>query len=67
MVIQGTHPLFKRKQKLFILFTCNLEKLNSHFSNKHETGLVICRVGIHKMFIRIVNREDPDQTVLLNI
>ena len=25
-VIQGTRPLFKRKQKLFILFTCNLEK-----------------------------------------
>ena len=26
LVIQGTRPLFKRKQKLFILFTCNLEK-----------------------------------------
>ena len=26
LVIQGTRPLFKRKQKLFISFTCNLEK-----------------------------------------
>ena len=26
LVIQGTSSLFKRKQKLFILFTCNLEK-----------------------------------------
>ena len=40
LVIQGTHLLFKRDEKLFILFTCNLEKRNSHCSNKHETGLV---------------------------
>ena len=26
LVIPGTHPLFKRKQKLIILFTCNLEE-----------------------------------------
>ena len=26
LVIPGTRPLFKRKQKLFILYTCNLEK-----------------------------------------
>ena len=26
LIIPGTRPLFKRKQKLFILFTCNLEK-----------------------------------------
>ena len=26
LVIPGTPPLFKRKQKLFVLFTCNLKK-----------------------------------------
>ena len=25
LIIQGTRSLFKRKQKFFILFTCNLE------------------------------------------
>ena len=28
------------------------------FSNK----MLVIRVGIHKMFVRIENREDPDQT-----
>ena len=40
LVIQGTRPLSKRKQKLFILFTCNLENEILICSNKHETGLV---------------------------
>ena len=41
LVIPGTRPLFKRKQKLFILFTSNLEKWTNFCSNKHETGLVL--------------------------
>ena len=28
------------------------------FSNK----MLVSRAGIHKMFVRIANREDPDQT-----
>ena len=28
------------------------------FSNK----MLVIRAGIHRMFVRIVNREDPDQT-----
>ena len=42
MVIPGTRPLFKRKQKLFILFTCNLKNEIHICSNKHETGLLYC-------------------------
>ena len=30
LVIEGTRLLFKGTQKLFILFTCKLEKLNSN-------------------------------------
>ena len=40
LVIPGIHPLFMRKHKLFILFTCNLENEIHFCSNKHETGLV---------------------------
>ena len=31
------------------------------FSDK----VLAIRAGIHKMFVRIANREDPDQTALL--
>ena len=30
------------------------------FSNK----MLVIRTGVHKILVRIVNREDPDQTVL---
>ena len=40
LVIQGTRPLFKRKQMLFILSTCSLVKKIHICLNKHETGLV---------------------------
>ena len=45
MVIQGTPPLFERKQKFVILFTVHATSKNEiHIcSNKHETGLVLKR------------------------
>ena len=36
----------------------NTETLIFLFSNK----LSVIRAGIHKMLVRIANREDPDQT-----
>ena len=38
----------------------NVLKLRTPFSILNE--MLIFRAGIHKMLVRIANREDPDQT-----
>ena len=38
--------------------TVNVLKFQTHFSNK----MLVFRAGVHKMLVRISNREDPDQT-----
>ena len=40
LVIHGTRPLFKRKQKLFIFLHATSKNEIHICSNKHETGLV---------------------------
>ena len=40
LVIPGTRPLFKRKQKIFIYLHATSKNEMHICSNKHETGLV---------------------------
>ena len=55
LVIQRTCPLFKRKQKLFILYATSKNEIHI-CSNKHETGLVEKRT-----VLRIVKWVPPVQ------
>ena len=33
-----------------------------HFSLSNLNKVLVIRVGIHKILVRIANKEDPDQT-----
>ena len=39
-----------------------LSKILNTFLFQSSTKMLVIRAGIHKIFIRITNREDPDQT-----
>ena len=40
-------------------------KISNTFLFLFSTKMMVVRDGIHKMFVRIANREDPDQTASL--
>ena len=42
------------------LWKCS--KISNTFLFLFSTELLVIRAGIHKMLVRIANREDPDQT-----
>ena len=41
----------------------NVLKVLNTFLVLFLNKMLVIRAGIHKMFVRIANREDPDQTV----
>ena len=42
-------------------------KISSTFLFLFSNKMLIIMAGIHKMFVRIANREDPDQTASLEV
>ena len=52
-------------QRLFIKATVNVLKFWTLFSFCFSNKIWVIKAGIHKMFVRIANREDPDQTASL--
>ena len=47
----------------FIIFlTVNVQKTLFSFCSKNK--VLVFRAGTHKMFVKIANRENPDQTAL---
>ena len=44
-----------------ISFTVYVQKLRTLFS-LFSTKLLLIKAGIHKMLVKIANKEDPDQT-----
>ena len=43
-------------------FEPRLGNLLCHWLGKNLLQVLVNRAGIHKMLVRIANREDPDQT-----
>ena len=41
---------------------CKCSKISNTFLVLFANKMLIIEAGIHKMFVRISNREDPDQT-----
>ena len=61
--ISGKPNIFKLGLNQKYLYTVNVLKFE-HFSLSvlKKTKALVFSAGIHKMFARIANREDPDQT-----
>ena len=60
LVFNGFHIPYK-KDMLVVLRVTFLKNLNTLLFEFSDNTLII-RAGIHKMLVRIANREDPDQT-----
>ena len=47
---------------ILIIFSLCLFPLLCHFMHRSKVKMLAIRVPVHKMLVRIANREDPDQT-----
>ena len=41
---------------------CNCSKILNTFVTLISNKMLVMKAGMHKMLVRIANREDPDQT-----